>query len=202
VWIVPIFGIFTKSPVPVRRVAWFSVSCWIAYLLEPQLCRNFRILGVTDFFWLFVAPKKDLTPIEDLLLRGPFVGPVPADPSSSLFFCPSFFHLHRSQQRPQRQQDRRAANPAGRRRTTQEAQVRSFPNIISRLQEQSLHFARVGYLLLSRPQQFFGREIMSLLSLYRLSVAYFVLCVCVIWNSNFFDNTICKSDAGNCRVAF
>jgi hypothetical protein len=57
-WIVPIFGIFTKSPVPVRRVAWFSVSCWIAYLLEPQLCRNFRILGVTDFFLAFRRPKK------------------------------------------------------------------------------------------------------------------------------------------------
>jgi hypothetical protein len=63
-WIAPIFEIFTKSSVPVRRVAWFSVSCWIAYLLEPQLYRNFRILGVTDFFWLFVAPKKDLTPTE------------------------------------------------------------------------------------------------------------------------------------------
>jgi hypothetical protein len=89
-----------------------------------------------------------------------------------------FFHLHRSQQRPQRHQDRRAANPAGRRRTTQEAQVRSFPNIISHLQEQSLHFARVGYLHLSRPQQFFGREITSF-ALPSLSVAYFVLCVCV-----------------------
>jgi hypothetical protein len=62
-------------------------------------------------------------------------------------FLAYFFHLHRNQQRPQRQQDRRAANPTGRRRTTQEAQVRSFPNIISRLQEQSLHFARAGYLL-------------------------------------------------------
>jgi hypothetical protein len=132
----------------------------------------------------------------DFLLRGPFVGPVPADPSSSLFFWPSFFYLHRSQQRPQRYQDLRAANPAGRRRTTQEAQVRSFPNIISHLQEQSLHFARVGYLRLSRPQQFFGREITSLLLLlYRLSLSRILSCVCVIWNSNFFF------DAGKFRVA-
>ncbi|KAH0814057.1 hypothetical protein GEV33_008734 [Tenebrio molitor] len=60
-WIAPIFGIFTKSPVPVRRVAWFFVSCWIAYLLEPQLYRNFRILGVTDFFLAFRRPKKKKT---------------------------------------------------------------------------------------------------------------------------------------------
>jgi hypothetical protein len=72
-------------------------------------------------------------------------------------------------------------------RTTQEAQVRSFPNIISHLQEQSLHFARVGYLRLSRPQQFFGREITSLLLLlYRLSLSRILSCVCVIWDSNLF----------------
>jgi hypothetical protein len=169
--------------VPVRRVEWFSASCWIAYLLEPQLYRNFRILGVTDFF-CFSSPQKKKTSrrlrsferivyYEDLLL----------DPFQRIRRVPCFsgllfFHLHRSQQRPQRHQDRRAANPAGRRRTTQEAQVRSFPNIISHLQEQSLHFARVGYLHLSRPQQFFGREITSF-ALPSLSVAYFVLCVCV-----------------------
>jgi hypothetical protein len=97
-----------------------------------------------------------------------------------VFLAFFFFHLHRSQQRPQRYQDRRAENPAGRRRTTQEAQVRSFPNIISHLQEQSLHFARVGYLRLSRPQQFFGREITSLLLLlYRLSLSRILSCVCV-----------------------
>jgi hypothetical protein len=152
-----------KSPVPVRRVAWFSVSCWIAYLLEPQLNRNFRILGVTDFFWLFVAPKKRtsrrLRSFERIfyyedLLPDPFqrIRRVPC------FFWPSFFHLHRRQQRPQRYQDRRAANPAGRRRTTQEAQVRSFPNIISRLQEQSLHFARAGYLLSRGRSRFSARR--------------------------------------------
>jgi hypothetical protein len=195
--------------VPVRRVAWFSVSCWIAYLLEPQLYRNFRILGVTDFFLAFRRPKKKKTSRRlrsferifyyENLLPDPFqrIRRVPC--LSGLLF----FHLHRSQQRPQRYQDRRTANPAGRRRTTQEAQVRSFPNIISHLQEQSLHFARVGYLRLSRPQQFFGREITSLLLLlYRLSLSRILSCVCVICNSNlFFDNIICKSDAGKFRVA-
>ncbi|KAH0821295.1 hypothetical protein GEV33_001497 [Tenebrio molitor] len=68
------------------------------YLLEPQLNRNFQILGVTDFFWLFVAPKKKTSRrlsksqfSRPDLLRGPFAGPVPADPSSFLFFWPSFF---------------------------------------------------------------------------------------------------------------
>jgi hypothetical protein len=87
-----------------------------------------------------------------------------------------FFHLHRNQQRPQRQQDRRAANPTGRRRTTQEAQVRSFPNI-----------PRVSPL--SRPQPFFGKEITSLLLFYCLSLlcrVFYLVCVCVIWNSNLF----------------
>jgi hypothetical protein len=58
-------------------------------------------------------------------------------------------------------------------------------------------------LRLSRPQQFFGREITSLLLLlYRLSLSRILSCVCVIWNSNFFfDNIICKSDAGKFRVA-
>jgi hypothetical protein len=121
-------------------------------------------------------------------------------------FLAFFFHLHRNQQRPQRQQDRRAANPTGRRRTTQEAQVRSFPNIISRLQEQSLQFARAGYLLSRGRSRFFGKEITSLLLFYCLSLlcrVFYLVCVCVIWNSNlFFDNIICKSDAGNLRVAF
>jgi hypothetical protein len=102
-------------------------------------------------------------------------------PSSFLFFWPTFFHLHRNQQRPQRQQDRRAANPTGRRRTTQEAQVRSFPNIISRLQEQSLHFARAGYLLSRGRSRFFGEEITSLLLCYCLSLlcrVFYLVCVC------------------------
>jgi hypothetical protein len=47
-----------------------------------------------------------------------------------------------------------------------------------------------------------GDNVPSFASLPSLSVAYFVLCVCVIWNSNFFfDNIICKSDAGKFRVA-
>jgi hypothetical protein len=41
------------------------------------------------------------------------------------------------------------------------------------------HFARVVYFHLSRPQQFFGREITSLLLLYRLSLSRILFCVCV-----------------------
>jgi hypothetical protein len=145
---------------------------------------EFPDLGSHGLFFGFSSPQKKTSRrlrsfkrifyYEDLLL----------DPFQRIRRVPCFsgllfFHLHRSQQRPQRHQDRRAANPAGRRRTTQEAQVRSFPNIISHLQEQSLHFARVGYLRLSRPQQFFGREITSLLLLYRLSLSRILSCVCV-----------------------
>ncbi|KAH0822566.1 hypothetical protein GEV33_000225 [Tenebrio molitor] len=90
------------------------------YLQDPQLGRSFRIQGVTGFFWLFVAPKKDLTPTDGSfkrkfgqpnLLGGPFVGPVQADPLSPPFFRLSFLRLYWSQQRPQQRQDRRAANP-------------------------------------------------------------------------------------------
>jgi hypothetical protein len=96
-------------------------------------------------------------------------------------FSGLLFYLHRNQQRRQRQQDRLAANPTGRRRTTQEAQVRSFPNIISRLQEQSLQFARAGYLLSRGRSRFFrqGDNVSSFVLLSLSLVSRVLSCVCV-----------------------
>jgi hypothetical protein len=58
---------------------------------------------------------------------------------------------------------------------------------------------------LSRPQPFFGKEITSLLLFYCLSLlcrVFYLVCVCNLEFKPFFDNIICKSDAGNFRVAF
>jgi hypothetical protein len=58
---------------------------------------------------------------------------------------------------------------------------------------------------LSRPQPFFGKEITSLLLFYCLSLlcrVFYLVCVCKLEFKPFFDNIICKSDAGNLRVAF
>jgi hypothetical protein len=123
---------------------------------------EFPDLGSHGLFWLFVAPKKKTSRRLRSFKRISYEDLLP-DPFQrirrvSCFSGLLFFHLHRNQQRPQRQQDRRAANPTGRRRTTQEAQVRSFPNIISRLQEQSLHFARAGYLLSRGRSRFSARR--------------------------------------------
>jgi hypothetical protein len=57
----------------------------------------------------------------------------------------------------------------------------------------------------SRPQPFFGKEITSLLLFYCLSLlchVFYLVCVCNLEFNFFFDNIICKSDAGNLRVAF
>jgi hypothetical protein len=51
-----IFRIFTKSPVLVWRVVWFSVSCWIAYLLGALTQSEFPDPGSQNFS-TFRRPK-------------------------------------------------------------------------------------------------------------------------------------------------
>jgi hypothetical protein len=187
--------------VPVRRVAWFSVSGWIAYLLEPQLCRNFRILGVTNFFWLFVAPKKKKTSrrlrsfkrisYEDLL-PDPFQRIRRVSCFSGLFFFAS------PTGPPSGEPHRTPKDDAG-----GSGQIVPEYHIAPTGTEPPFCSCRVSPL--SRPQPFFGKEITSLLLFHCLSLlcrVFYLVCVCNLEFKIFFDNIICKSDAGNLRVAF
>jgi hypothetical protein len=188
-WIAPIFGIFTKSPVPVRRVAWFSVPCWIAYLLEPQLYRNFRILGVTDFFG-FSSPQKKTSRrlrsferifyYEDLLLD-PFqrIRRVPCFSGLLFFFSTGVSSgLNGSRTDEPRRTPKDDAGGSG--------QIVPEYHIAPTGTEPPFCSCRVSPSLKAAAVFRQGDNVPSFASLPSLSVAYFVLCVCVIWNSNFF----------------
>jgi hypothetical protein len=124
----------------------------------------------------------------DLLLRGPFAGPVPADPSSSLFFWPSFFSSP-----PESAAASTAAGPPSSepRRTPKDdaggsGQIVPEYHIAPTGTEPPFCSCRVSPSLKAAAVFQQGDNVPSFASLPSLSVAYFVLCVCVIWNSNFF----------------
>jgi hypothetical protein len=99
-------------------------------------------------------------------------------------FLAFFFYLHRSQQRPQRQQDRRAASPAD--DAGGSGQIVPEYHIAPIGTEPPFCSCRVSPSLKAAAVFRQGDNVPSFASLPSLSVAYFVLCVCVIWNSNFF----------------
>jgi hypothetical protein len=125
----------------------------------------------------------------DLLLRGPFAGPVPADPSSSLFFWPSFFISTgvSSGLNGSRTVERRTPQDAeGRRRRLRSDRSR-ISNIAPTGTEPPFCSCRVSPSLEAAAVFRQGDNVPSF-ALPSLSscVAYFVLCVCVICIQTFF----------------